>query len=77
MNRGELAFQRSKLRAPAVPGMACCHAVWLKKQRRLFELVEHEQQRAEQQDEELHRDLADGVEHQAEPALAQRSAAEM
>ena len=40
--------------------------------RRRLELVEDEHQHAQQQDEELHRDLEHGVEHQPEPALAQR-----
>ena len=42
-----------------------------------LELVEDEDQRAEQQDEELHRDLQQRVEHEAEPALAQRGAADV
>src|SRR2546427_797419 len=41
------------------------------------ELVEDEQERAEQQDHELHRDLQDGVEDQAQPALPQRGAADV
>mgnify|MGYP006193051597 CR=1 FL=1 len=39
-----------------------------------MELVEDEEQRAEHHDEELHRDLEHGVEHQAEPALAEGGA---
>ena len=40
-----------------------------------IELIEDEQQRAQHHDEELHRDLEQGIEHQAQPALAERSAA--
>ena len=46
----------------------------IEKHRRLFELVEDKDQHPEQQDEELHRDFAHGIEHQAQPAFAQRSA---
>ena len=42
-----------------------------------FEGVEHEDQRSEQQDEELHRDLQERVEHQPEPALAEAAAADV
>jgi hypothetical protein len=42
-----------------------------------LELVEDEEQCAEHHDEELHRDLEEGVEHQAEPALAQGGAADV
>ena len=45
--------------------------------RRPLELIENEDQHAQQQDEELHGNLADAVEHQAEPALAQRRAGEV
>ena len=41
-------------------------------QRRRLELVEDEHHRPQQQDEELHGDLQHGVEHEAEPALAER-----
>jgi hypothetical protein len=40
----------------------------------LFKLIEDKHQNAQQQDAKLHRDFAHGVEHQAEPALAQRCA---
>ena len=46
----------------------------IEKQRRLLELIEDKNQDAEQQDAELHRDFAHGVEHEAEPAFAQRRA---
>ncbi len=45
--------------------------------RRALELVEDEDEHAQQKDEELHGDLEDGVEHQAEPALAQGAAAQV
>ena len=41
------------------------------------ELVEDEQERAQQQDDELHRDLQHRVEHQAQATLAQRGAADV
>ena len=46
----------------------------IEKQRRRLELIKDKNQDAEQQDAELHRDFADGVEHEAEPAFAQRRA---
>ena len=45
---------------------------FVEEDRRRLELIEDEYQRTEQEDEELHGDLEHGVEHQAEPALAQR-----
>ena len=42
-----------------------------------LKLIEHKQQRAQHDDEELHRNLENGVEHQTEPAFAQRRAADV
>ena len=67
-NRCSRACSRSPVsrRTPDFPGRL------VEEDRRRLELIEDEHQHAEQQDEELHRDLEHGVEHQAEPALAQR-----
>ena len=43
----------------------------IEEQRRPIELVEDEQQGAEQKDEELHRNLQERIEHQTEAAFAQ------
>ena len=42
-----------------------------------LELVEDEEQRAEEHDEELHRNLEESVEHEAEAAFAQVGAADV
>ena len=46
----------------------------IKKERRLFELIKHEDHCAEQQDEELHRHFENRVEKEAEPARTKRIA---
>ena len=45
--------------------------------RRRLELVKHEQQHAQRQDEQLHGDFEHGVEHQAQSAFAERRAAQV
>ena len=40
-------------------------------------LIEHEQERSDHDDEELHRDFEDGVEHQPQSSFAQRRAADV
>src|SRR4029077_3186175 len=45
--------------------------------RRFFELVKHEDNRAEQQNEKLHRDFHRGVEEQTEPTLFERASREV
>ena len=49
----------------------------LEQQRRPFENEEHKHHRADEQDEELHRDLGHRVEQQAEPALRHRFSGEI
>ena len=49
----------------------------IEEDRRGLKLVENEDQRAEQQDEELHRDLQDRIEHEAETALPERGAGQV
>ena len=46
----------------------------IEQQRRLLKLIEDKNQDAEQQDGKLHRDFAHGIEHQPQPAFAQRCA---
>src|SRR5687767_6804785 len=46
----------------------------VEKERWLLELIEKKNHRAEQQDEELHRHLHDGVKDQADAARAERTA---
>ena len=49
----------------------------IEKERRLFELEENENHHAGQEDEELHRQLEDGVEKEAEAAGGERAAGEV
>ena len=74
--RGERAVDGAQLCA-GFPGGMGLPLRRIEKDRWLLELVKHKDQCAEQQDEELHRDLEHAVEHQAEPALAQRTAGQI
>lgn len=49
----------------------------VEKQWGTFELVEHEQERAEQENKKLHRNFQERIEHQTEPTFAQRTAADV
>ena len=76
VQRGVFGFDRAEGGAVLAGGVAFPLDAVVENGRGL-ELVEHEHQRAEQQDEELHRNFEQSVEHEAEAALAQRRAAEV
>ena len=81
------SLSRRRRRRAALRGRETCsarppcawrrHSDWLKNTGGGRELVEDEQERAEQEDEELHRNLQEGIEHQAEAAFAQGGAADV
>ena len=71
--RGVVGFERAELRPVCARARAFeLHGV--EEDGRLRELVEDEDHRAEEEDEELHRHLDHPVEEQAEPALRDRLA---
>ena len=57
-----------------LPGDLALPGHLVKKDRRALELVQDKDDRPHQQNQELHRNLEHGIEHQAQPALPQRGA---
>jgi len=75
VDRGKVRRKRAQSGARGVVGLGL-PGDFVEEDRRLLKLIEDEDQGAQQQDEELHGDFADRVEHQTQPALTQRSAVE-
>jgi len=69
-------FERKKRAGSRTPRMTLPLGP-VEEHRGAFKLVEDEQERAEQEDEELHRNLQERIGHQTEAAFAQRGAADV
>ena len=73
VQRGELRLDVAQLGA-ARARLRARQLRLVEEDRRLVELVEHEEQQPDDEDAELHRQLHQAVEHEAEPRLGQRRA---
>src|SRR6266850_3381619 len=76
MQRGVFFLQRAKRGAVRTVGILLpLDAV--EEDRRRLELIEYKQQRPEQQNGKLHGNFQQRIEHQAQPAFAQRGTADV